>query len=331
MNAEAAITARNAGLLQRIAAFTDERDLDMLERSMLLTVREILQPAESYLFRHHETQGRVLAWRCSADGRCESGQSERLPSYESLMSVDRMVDFPIPGEAGELGRVVLHRETPLSEAERRLIDGLLRIYRNFLSVLEESQKDKLTGLFNRRTFEARFQNLLDGMVAVNAQSVPSNRRLPGDDDEVWLAMVDIDNFKRINDTYGHLYGDEVLILVARFMRSVFRDHDLLFRFGGEEFAVLLQAPDQDTARRVFERFRQALADHVFPQVGQVTTSIGVTAMSGSEPVPAVLIGRADSALYYAKGRGKNRVVFEDELPDELREGKTPVKDDIELF
>lgn len=331
MGPELSSVAGDAGLLNKIARLTEQRDLDMLEKSMLLTVREILQPTAAYLFRLRPSHGPSLAWHCLQDGQCLSGGAADLPNHRDLLTQPDSTDFNIPGTAGELGHVVVRRSTPVTTEERLVIEGLLRIYRNFLGVLEESQKDRLTSLFNRRTFESRFQNLLDGMVDVNTHASPSNRRSLASDDEVWLAMVDIDHFKRVNDTYGHLYGDEVLILVARLMRATFRDHDLLFRFGGEEFAVLLQAPDKKAALAGFERFRRAVAGYDFPQVGQVTVSVGVASVRETEPVPAVLIGKADSALYYAKEQGRNRVIFEGDMPAGRRGVKPPSSHDVELF
>lgn len=86
--------------------------------------------------------------------------------------------------------------------------------------------------------------------------------------------MDIDHFKPINDRYGHLYGGEVIILVARLMTSgCLRDEDRVYRYGGEEFVVLLRASDQDNAMKAFERIRQMVAAHPFPQLDQVTVSV----------------------------------------------------------
>src|SRR3546814_19890916 len=82
----------------------------------------------------------------------------------------------------------------------------------------------------------------------------------------WLAVADIDHFKRINDTLGHLYGDEVLLLLAQVMKRSFRHDDLLFRFGGEEFVIVISAPDRGSANIAFDKFRRNVETFTFPQV-----------------------------------------------------------------
>jgi diguanylate cyclase (GGDEF)-like protein len=130
-------------------------------------------------------------------------------------------------------------------------------------------------------------------------------------------VADIDRFKSINDTYGHLFGDEVLLLVARKITSTFRASEHIFRFGGEEFVVLLDSPDVGAAAAAFERMRANIANHPFPQVGTVTVSIGFTEI-GTGDIPASTIERADAALYYGKHNGRNQANSYEAL---VREGK----------
>ncbi|WP_306306215.1 GGDEF domain-containing protein [Methylomonas koyamae] len=115
----------------------------------------------------------------------------------------------------------------------------------------------------------------------------------------WIAMLDIDNFKRINDTYGHLYGDEVLLVFSQAMEKHFRYNDFLFRFGGEEFVVILNLVNQADAEATFERFRAAIERHRFPISGPVTVSIGLTHIDHLT-LPIHLLDRADKALYQPK-------------------------------
>jgi diguanylate cyclase (GGDEF)-like protein len=129
---------------------------------------------------------------------------------------------------------------------------------------------------------------------------------------VWLAIFDIDHFKRINDAYGHIYGDEVILLLAQQMRTCFRQGDVLFRFGGEEFVILLAGQDEAEARSALERFRERVANCLFPQVGHVTVSVGY-ARAALGDYPESVIDRADKALYYAKEHGRNRTHGYEEL------------------
>jgi diguanylate cyclase (GGDEF)-like protein len=198
---------------------------------------------------------------------------------------------------------------PFSKQTLEVIQGIMDVYRNYHSLLDYSERDALTGLLNRKTFDEQF--------ARDSQGKAISLSRPRDDDSSrnqgtqWLAVVDIDHFKRVNDRFGHVYGDEVLILVANLMRSSFRTNDRIFRFGGEEFVVLLRSVTLDSARAIFERFRHNVEEHLFPQVGRVTVSIGYTSTGGGAPVE--ILGRADQALYYAKENGRNRIFHYEEL------------------
>ena len=128
----------------------------------------------------------------------------------------------------------------------------------------------------------------------------------------WLAVMDIDFFKRVNDNFGHLIGDEVLLLMARLMRTNFRFHDQLYRFGGEEFVILMRCASPEASGKVLERFRRMVEEHVFPQVGYITVSVGYT-MLRNDDTPGAAFDRADKAVYYAKAHGRNQVVSYQEL------------------
>lgn len=201
---------------------------------------------------------------------------------------------------------------PYTSHALRVIEGILSVYSNFQSLLDYSERDSLTGLLNRKTFDEKFSK----MVSTVAPEEPSpdvslERRHHASTHDQWLAVVDIDHFKRVNDQFGHLYGDEVLILVANLLRSSFRSQDRVFRFGGEEFVILLRSTTLEETHRIFERFRQNVEKYEFPQVGQVTISLGFASISQETPV--VILGHADQALYYAKANGRNRVCHYDEL------------------
>jgi diguanylate cyclase (GGDEF)-like protein len=147
----------------------------------------------------------------------------------------------------------------------------------------------------------------------------------------WLAVMDIDHFKRINDSFGHIIGDEVLILLSQLMRDSFRLHDQLFRFGGEEFVAVLRTGSAEDTARILERFRERVAENAFPLVGQVTISIGYTLVDPLD-TPTELVARADSALYYAKQNGRNLVAcYEDLRTAGLIGGGQAKAAEIELF
>ncbi|HEY1919731.1 MAG TPA: GGDEF domain-containing protein [Streptosporangiaceae bacterium] len=129
-----------------------------------------------------------------------------------------------------------------------------------------------------------------------------------------LAMIDVDHFKRVNDTYGHLAGDAVLAALSATMRAVLRDYDLIGRFGGEEFAVLLPQTTAEDAERIVERLRKKLSQIIVPAINggeqvplQVTVSIGVAMLESSRRDLDEMIAAADAEMYHAKARGRNRI------------------------
>lgn len=214
-----------------------------------------------------------------------------------------------------------------------LISGFIHVYSNFLGVLQDSERDPLTGLLNRKTFDARFSEYLL-TAATEAQEIDitnvNNKRQAQTGQSHWIALLDIDHFKKINDTYGHIYGDEVLLMFTDLMRKVFRNSDLLFRFGGEEFVVFVVDAKRQDALNAFDRFRKELEVFEFPQVGRATVSIGVTEID-IHSHPSALLEEADKALYYAKDHGRNQVCEYHELVTEGKIKPRIIKNDIDLF
>ena len=122
-----------------------------------------------------------------------------------------------------------------------------------------------------------------------------------------VLFIDIDRFKRINDTYGHETGDEVLRQLAQVLQGAARVTDFVARYGGEEFLVLLPDTSEAGALTLGEKIRQAVATQSFPVVGEVTVSVGVSVARGADKNEEEVVPRADKALYRAKSEGRNRV------------------------
>ena len=201
---------------------------------------------------------------------------------------------------------------------------MLSAYNHLNRMLYSAEIDALTGLLNRLAFDRLLNREPKESTKLSVSTLGENRH-------VYFALIDIDFFKKINDNFGHLYGDEVLILLAREMSDAFRSNDWLFRYGGEEFAVVLNDLDHDEAYQALERFRERIANMDFSQVGQVTVSVGYSRMFHSEPASS-LIDRADQALYYAKNHGRNQTLcYEDLVEQGLLEHAVQEIGDIELF
>jgi diguanylate cyclase (GGDEF)-like protein len=155
-----------------------------------------------------------------------------------------------------------------------------------------SVTDRLTGIYNRMK--------LDEALAAEIQRC---RRY---DQALAIVLIDIDHFKRINDTYGHQAGDRALIEIARLLSEGSRETDVVGRWGGEEFMILLPHTDLAGAGRLAEKIRTTIAAHEFSGIGQQTASFGVAAYTIDDQ-PNDLVARADAALYDAKRNGRNRV------------------------
>ncbi|OYU44712.1 MAG: GGDEF domain-containing protein [Burkholderiales bacterium PBB4] len=228
------------------------------------------------------------------------------------------------------GVVELESRLQLSARDTVSVSRLLQVFCNMLDVLDYSECDALTGLWNRKSFEDLFFKTMPTQDAPLPAGVVTEHRAPLTHPVFWLAMVDIDHFKQVNDVFGHLIGDEVLILVARLMRACFRSHDRVFRFGGEEFVVVLRCADHASAQAALERFRATMEAYDFPQVGQKTASVGFTRITLGDS-PSAACERADQAVYHAKRNGRNQVCSESDLVDRGLLSTDVKVGDIELF
>jgi diguanylate cyclase (GGDEF)-like protein len=232
------------------------------------------------------------------------------------------------------GFVCIHTREPLTPQQAEVVQGLVALFRNCLAMLDYSEIDTLTGLNNRKTFDEYLINILSHVAKDDSQAGSARlpRRRQGSlTTHHWLGVMDIDHFKGINDTFGHLIGDEVLILVANLMKSSFRSQDRLFRFGGEEFVVLLKPTELANAFATFERYRREVEEYRFPQVGRVTVSVGFTKI-GLYDTPSLILDNADESLYYAKEHGRNQVCCYEDLIDSGKLIKHEgIKHEAELF
>jgi diguanylate cyclase (GGDEF)-like protein len=169
--------------------------------------------------------------------------------------------------------------------------------------------DPLTGLANRRAFQERLR-----------AEVKRARRYGS---PLALAILDLDRFKRVNETYGHEVGDRVLTEVARRLTTITRAGELVARMGGEEFAWILPETEGTAAQQAGERLRAAFAREPFPVVGDVTVSIGVCDLEHAGDA-SQLCQHADRALYWAKAHGRNVCVLHPAaLPDQARRDQHP--------
>ena len=239
---------------------------------------------------------RQLAGRSEEFSWSLIGSSDRFRSLLEIDDIHSLKD-KIRGETEDLTRIVSEKQT----ADRDSYANLLSRFENLQSQLERAEEeatlDPLTQVANRGSF--------DKAIAAWVK----------DDDTFSLAMVDLDDFKKINDTYGHPVGDRVLLGAAQALGKSIRSGDIVARYGGEEFVVLLRNCDLKMAEMRLSQILEQLATTRYEyssgdQTGHVqfTASCGLAGFAAGESAED-LIARADAGLYEAKKKGKNRVVL----------------------
>jgi diguanylate cyclase (GGDEF)-like protein len=325
-------------LIDQLAVLTQLRDIEALDSALChLTQRRM--PLSRVAIHRLVDEGGSRRWLTAVhigdappESQADKPASTDLPSLDErplwrdcvlagrpqqLPGTPHQTVFPIADNSGTQGVMELHSDAPLAEEHHQLMASLLGFHRQLRGLMDDNERDSLTGLLNRKSFDESFIRAAmamedDTQAEPAAELVEPDRRALPNGGCHWLAVVDIDHFKRVNDQYGHLIGDEVLLLVAQLMRRAFRHGDRIYRFGGEEFVVLLRCPNTDAARVAFERLRLRIGEHDFPQVGHLTVSIGYTAI-GADDTPGLAFERADQALYKAKNDGRDRTVAHTDL------------------
>jgi diguanylate cyclase len=284
--------------------FTSERSDELFNRfvgpdsqlEVLQQTGDQLEQAVSQILKNVETaRGDAQAY-----GRT-------LDSYTTQLTTASNVDnLPtiIAGIIAETQRVTARNE--LLESQLSQTTGeIFELRQNLVAVRREATTDALTGIANRKHFEERMDDAA-------RESIDSGAPLS-------LLFIDIDHFKRFNDTYGHQVGDQVLRLVAKTLTDCVKGRDTTARYGGEEFVIILPQTRLTDAMRVAEQIRNTMMRHRIvsknrgEEYGTITLSIGVGGYRPGEAIEDVL-HRADAALYQAKRSGRNRVVSEAEIP-----------------
>jgi diguanylate cyclase (GGDEF)-like protein len=346
-----AIMARTmATLTEHLIKLTDHRDRDLLELTLAKALIDLV-PIQRVVIARVITEDNERRWLdlVSLDARGGGKVVDPLridfPSlprledaYDRLRSLRGRQEIEVAwaGEEGpriyylplftdaraddEQGVIEIHTAGVMAAEHKLVIDQLHHIYRNMYTLLAYSDRDALTGLLNRKSLDDTFYSAvleeMDGIVddsAVAAQGRERRHRVPPN---YWLGTIVIDNFHLLNDKHGHLIMEEVTLLVARIMNSTFRTHDRLYRFGGEQFAVLFHCPEEALALGAFERLRTNVERYNFPQVGRVTISAGFTRVLADDS-PSTALERTEQAIDFAQKNGRNQVCSH---PDLVRRG-----------
>ena len=334
-------------LLQSVVNLTSTRDQFGLETCLIKTLQEIISAYSITLYEIEASNDQHILHTLVSMSTEKLG--DQLPTEnihtplileleENLLSCyltntqittkskhhdGVQVIHPVQGIDKITGFLVIDSPS-LIQKDQDMAAGFMRIYYNWSQLIYDNERDTLTALLNRKTFDAQIEKTL---------TAAHSQRKRNEDIEHFncLAILDIDHFKKINDKFGHLYGDEVLLLFANIMRKTFRDTDQLFRYGGEEFVVILTNVTEEIAMSILQRFRKQIEAHVFPQVGNVTVSIGFVMIS-DQNLPSTILEQADQALYHAKEHGRNQVRSFETLQTEGKVNSEVIySNDIELF
>ncbi len=357
-----------ATLIEHLIKLTDHRDRDLLELTLSKALIDLL-PIDRVVIARVASQEGVKRWLEIATLDARGGGKVVDPlrvDFQSLLLLedakDRLnciqshdrVEIAWAGEEGprityiplfsdsrtdDEGVIEIHSGAVLTAAQLQSIGELHRVFRNMYSLLAYSDRDALTGLLNRKSLDDTFYSAVleeldegaeaksNARQAVVASGHERRHRVPPN---YWLGTVSVDNFGIINDKSGHLIAEEVLLLVARIMNNTFRTYDRIYRFGGEQFAVLMHCPDEALVLAAFERFRANMEKFNFPQVGRVTASGGFTRIS-AEDSPSTALERAERAVDYAQRNGCNKVFSHIDLVRKGFFGDTPKIGAVDLF
>lgn len=338
-------------LVDHIASFTSHRDKELLAFSLLKSVNSMIACSKIKIISANK-KGDFLSSIVFENSKCTVNKGDVEVDNALKQAFEKMDNSSIEehifktsmgyvliqvlhhDRKGEQFLVLNLKDKP-NKVQTYILAGILSIYKNFLTLLNESQTDELTGLANRKTFDSAISKIFDSLPK-QFKEVDNDRRhlseaITCKPVRFWLAMIDIDHFKLVNDRFGHLYGDEILIHLSQTIRSSFREEDLQFRFGGEEFVVLLAAENDKSCAEILERFRKNVEGYNFPNVDGITISIGVTEFRrGTFHVTS--IDHADQALYYSKENGRNKITFFEDMLSRGEVKKNVIEEgDIDLF
>jgi diguanylate cyclase (GGDEF)-like protein len=256
----------------------DDTELDSTEHARLAFSNAYKEIAKESLSSYKKTNGQFEALN-------------KLQQSTLKEAKDHMIDLPSITE--KFDEIQKHMTDEVHKANTIIA----KLTQQINELEEDSNLDGLTRVFNRRALNKYLSNITE------------KGELQHD---LYLLILDIDDFKTINDTYGHIVGDKILIFIANILRKTLRDGDKVFRYGGEEFVIILNRITEERCREIAKRILTTVSTNKLLYKGhsvKVTMSIGATKYLNGD-TPDSLIERADKALYHSKEHGKNQLNME---------------------
>ncbi len=329
-------------LMRYIVDISSYRDRTQINAALIKALRALLAPESVTLYRAYAAKEKMIFACAGIENNEVFSHNAYVPKlrYCKPAADDSLIaecwasqKVKIVGGATHIERllvpVIQNREVyylmdirPTTGADSlELYKAMIQFFSNFTGLLDYGETDTLTTLPSRKTFEKHMFEWLE----------TDSQKNQGDSESHFLAICDIDDFKNVNNAFGHMIGDELLIMLARSLRQFLPFTDQVFRYGGEEFVILLQPTNLESAQSLFDNLREHIAAQTFSRVGQITVSIGFTKISGAD-TPDAAIERADEAVYYAKQHGRNQATSYETLIDNAElHPKEVLSGEIELF
>ena len=286
-------------ILDKQTTFTSELCINLFEKHICDTsIKSLDKINQTLLQLINDTSEAIGATgdKASAATLHFQSHSKKLENSRSLSEIKEVLT-EIIAETQGLAVTSMSLQAQLDESKKDM-----QSLRHDLEKAHETAKtDALTGLFNRRAFD----QTLDQHIEVHKQN----------SSELCLLILDLDHFKKVNDTFGHQVGDNVLRYTANLMKQHISEHHHAARYGGEEMAIIMPNTPFNKAMEIAEKIRSSLALHPLKRkgskesIGKVTVSIGVSGFKRNDSIES-LIERADQAMYQAKSNGRNQVMAE---------------------
>lgn len=356
-----------ATLIEHLVKLTDHRDRDLLELALSKALIDLI-PIRRVLVSKVVSEEGIKRWMDVTVLDARGGGKvtdplrvdfQTLPLLEDnrdrlrAIQTKTRIEIAWAGEHGprisylplfsdavssDEGVLEIHSDNPLRPEHLYIIDQISRVFRNMYRLLAYSDRDALTGLLNRKSLDDTFYSaVLEELGEIesptadrHANHIAGQERRHRVPPNYWLGTISVDHFGSINDQNGHLISEEVLLLVARIMNNTFRTYDRLYRFGGEQFAVLMHCPDEALVHAAFERFRANIEKFNFPQVGRITICGGFTRLTPDDN-PSTALERAERAVDYAQHHGHNKVFSHADLVRKGYFGDQPKIGAVEIF
>ena len=305
------VSGINSELCLTIDKMLEKKEVFSDEQNEILYKRFCAEKDENELRKLREDLQQVLVSVLSEVSDL-SGQTEKYTSFVSKSVDELSEDASAEKIKNVVSEIIVETKAignfgkSLQDKLKETTEELETLQKEFEQAKTASLVDFLTGVANRKAF--------DETLAKCASEASANM------DDLCLLLIDIDHFKKFNDDYGHIVGDEVLKFVTKKTKEIVRGRDFLARFGGEEFVVILPQTPLSGAKTVAENIRSFFSEAKLTAVatskklGKVTVSIGAALYRPGEPVET-FINRSDQALYFAKNSGRNRVATESDLAD----------------